>query len=235
GVQRELIEEVQKTGKPIVVVLLTGRPLAVSWVDENIPTILLGWHPGTQGGNGIADVIFGDYNPSGKITATFPRNVGQVPIYYNCKNTGRPPSEVYHTSKYIDSHWTPLYPFGYGLSYTTFHYSNLKVSSDKISMEQSVNISVDVKNTGKRSGEEIVQLYIRDVVGSVTRPVKELKGFEKISLEPGEKKTVSFTLTAEQLKFYNIDNQFVAEPGTFKVMVGRNSIDCMESEFELTK
>ena len=236
GVQRELIEEVQKTGKPIIVVLLTGRPLAISWVDKNIPTILLGWHPGTQGGNGIADVIFGDYNPSGKITATFPRNVGQVPIYYNCKNTGRPPSEsVYHTSKYIDSHWTPLYPFGYGLSYTTFHYSNLKVSPDKISMEQPVIVSADVKNTGNRTGEEIAQLYICDMVGSVTRPVKELKGFEKISLEPGQKKTVDFTLTAEQLKFYNIDNQFVAEPGMFKVMVGRNSVDCLESEFELTR
>ncbi|MCK4914017.1 MAG: beta-glucosidase BglX [Planctomycetes bacterium] len=236
GVQRELIEEVQKTGKPIVVLLLTGRPLAITWIDKNIPTILLGWHPGTQGGNGIADVIFGDYNPSGKITATFPRNVGQVPIYYNCKNTGRPPSESeYHTSRYIDSHWTPLYPFGYGLSYTTFHYSNLKVSPDKISMEQPVTISVDVKNAGKRAGEEIVQLYVRDVVGSVTRPVKELKGFEKILLKHGEKKTVSFTLTAEQLKFYNIDNQFVAESGMFKVMVGKNSVDCLESEFELTK
>ena len=234
GVQRQLIQEISNTGKPIIVLLFTGRPLSINWVYKNIPSILLVWHPGTEGGNGIADVLFGDYNPSGKLTVTFPRNVGQVPIYYNAKNTGRPADkDDRHTSKYIDVHWTPLIPFGYGLSYTTFKYSNLKISPDKVSPEQPISVSVDVKNTGNRAGEEVVQLYIRDLVGSVTRPVKELKGFEKISLAAGQRKKVTFTLTPDHLGFYNRDMKFVVEPGAFKVWVGPSSVEGLEGNFEV--
>jgi len=234
GVQRQLIKAIHKTGKPVIVVLFTGRPLTISWLYENIGAVLLAWHPGIQGGNGIADVLFGDYNPSGKLAVTFPRNVGQVPLYYNHKNSGRPPaaSDPF-TSKYIDCPWTPLLPFGYGLSYTAFEYSNLEIKPDKVRLGQPVSISVEVENKGTKAGEEVVQLYIRDLVASVARPVKELKGFEKIRLAAGQKRKVSFTLTAEQLKFYDIDMKFTVEPGVFKVWAGPSSIQGLEGTFEI--
>ena len=236
GVQRELIQEIYKTGKPVVVLLFTGRPLTINWVYENIPAILIAWHPGIQAGTGIADVIFGDYNPSGKLTVTFPRNVGQIPIYYNAKNTGRPPdANDRWTSKYIDVPWTPLIPFGYGLSYTVFEYSNLQIAKTKVVLDEPILIKVDVTNTGNRAGQEVVQLYIRDLVGSVTRPVKELKGFKKIFLNPGETKTVTFNLSQDNLKFYNRQMNFVVEPGEFKVWVGPNSAEGLESGFEIVE
>jgi len=236
GVQRELIQEIYKTGKPVVVLLFTGRPLTINWVYENIPAILIAWHPGIQAGTGIADVIFGDYNPSGKLTVTFPRNVGQIPIYYNAKNTGRPPdANDRWTSKYIDVPWTPLIPFGYGLSYTVFEYSNLQIAKTKVVLDEPILIKADVTNTGNRAGQEVVQLYIRDLVGSVTRPVKELKGFKKIFLNPGETKTVTFNLSQDNLKFYNRQMNFVVEPGEFKVWVGPNSAEGLESGFEIVE
>ena len=190
-----LLEEIHKTGKDVVVVLFTGRPLTINWTLENIDSVLFVWHPGVQGGSAIADVLFGDYNPAGKLTVTFPRSIGQIPIYYNHKNTGRPinPDDRF-TSKYIGAPNTPLLPFGYGLSYTTFEYSNLKVENEKVCIGDALKVSADVKNTGKYFGQEVVQLYIRDIAASVTRPVKELKGFRKIALEPGQTKTVNFEL-----------------------------------------
>lgn len=236
GVQRELIQEIYKTGKPVVVLLFTGRPLTINWVYENIPAILIAWHPGIQAGTGIADVIFGDYNPSGKLTVTFPRNVGQIPIYYNAKNTGRPPdANDRWTSKYIDVPWTPLISFGYGLSYTVFEYSNLQIAKTKVVLDEPILIKADVTNTGNRAGQEVVQLYIRDLVGSVTRPVKELKGFKKIFLNPGETKTVTFNLSQDNLKFYDRQMNFVVEPGEFKVWVGPNSAEGLESGFEIVE
>ncbi|MBN1456501.1 MAG: glycoside hydrolase family 3 C-terminal domain-containing protein [Sedimentisphaerales bacterium] len=234
GRQKELLKEINKTGKPVVIVLFTGRPLTIDWSLENIPAILLAWHPGIEGGNGIADVLFGDYNPAGKITVTFPRSVGQIPIYYNMKNTGRPfDEEDRFTSKYIDSPNTPLLPFGYGLSYTTFDYKNLKIENEKVAIPGTVKISARVTNTGPVAGHEVVQLYIRDLVGSVTRPVKELKGFERIYLEPGETKTVTFDLSTCDLKFYDINMEYNVEPGNFKVWVGPNSVEGLEGSFEL--
>jgi beta-glucosidase len=234
GRQKELLREIKKTGKPIVIVLFAGRPLTINWSLNNIPTILLAWHPGTEGGNGIADVLFGDYNPAGKITVTFPRNVGQIPLYYNMKNTGRPiESKDDFVSKYLDSPNTPLLPFGYGLSYTTFDYKNLKIENEKVSIPGTVKVLADVTNTGSVAGHEVVQLYIRDLVGSVTRPVKELKGFERIYLEPGETKTVTFYLSTCDLKFYDINMEYNVEPGDFKVWVGPNSVEGLEGSFEL--
>lgn len=232
GVQEQLAEEIYKTGKPIVVVLMNGRPLTVTWISENIPALVESWFLGIQSGNAIADVLFGDYNPSGKLPVTFPRSVGQVPIYYNHKNTGRPynPNDHY-TSYYQDLNNTPLYPFGYGLSYSKFDYSNLTLSSNKIKNGESLNVKVDVKNSSDREGEEVVQLYVRDLVGSVTRPVKELKDFSKVDLKPGETKTVEFTITPEKLKFYDINMNFTVEPGDFKVFVGTNSVDVLEAPF----
>lgn len=233
GVQQQLVEAVHAAGKPVVVVLLSGRPLSVSWIKENIPAIMLAWHPGVQGGNAVADCLFGDYNPSGRLTVGVPRTVGQVPIYYNHKNTGRPASEAAYTSKYIDIPNTPLFAFGYGLSYTTFKHSNLKVSPSKISAGQSVTVTADIKNTGSRAGEEVVQLYIRDLVASATRPVRELKGFEKVQLQPGQTKTVSFTLGKEQLAFYDVNMKWVVEPGQFKVWIGPNCVEGLEGGFEV--
>ncbi len=224
GVQKDLIQAIYTTGTPTIVLILTGRPLSISWVKKNIKAILLCWHPGVQGGNGIADVLFGDYNPSGRLPVSFPRTIGQIPIYYNHKNTGRPPKEnIRWTSKYIDIPWTPLFPFGYGESYTSFEYSNLQIKPKETGSNKEIRVSVDVKNTGDRRGEEVVQLYIHDLFGSVTRPVKELKGFKKISLKPGEKKTVNFIITPEKLAFYDRNMNFVVEPGTFDVMVGKSS------------
>jgi len=235
--QKDLLNALLKTGKPVVLVLFTGRPLALTWEQQNVPAILNVWFGGSEAGNAIADVIFGDVNPSGKLTATFPQNVGQVPIYYNHKNTGRPLPEGQwfqkFRSNYLDVSNEPLYPFGYGLSYTTFSYGDIALSKNQIKPTDKITASVNVTNTGTREGKEVVQLYIRDMVGSVTRPVKELKGFQKISLQPGESKTVSFTISVNDLKFYNSDLKFVAEPGDFKLMIGGNSKDVKEASFKL--
>jgi beta-glucosidase len=234
--QRELIKALLKTGKPVVLVLFTGRPLALAWEEENVPAILNVWFGGSEAGDAIADVVFGDVNPSGKLSTTFPQNVGQVPIYYAHKNTGRPLSGPWFQkfqSNYLDVSNEPLYPFGFGLSYTTFSYSDIKLSASNLTAVDSLVVSVDVTNTGSLEGKEVVQLYIRDVVGSITRPVKELKAFEKISLKAGETKTVKFTLHQNDLSFYNADLNFVAEPGEFHVFVGGNSRDVKQASFML--
>lgn len=232
--QSELVRAVYAVGKPTIVVLVSGRPLAVPWIAENVPALLLGWHSGLQGGNAIADALFGDYNPGGKLPVTFPRSTGQIPIYYNHKNTGRPPKEdKRNTSKYLDIPATSLFPFGYGLSYTRFLYENLRLGSSQINPDGSLKVSVEVKNTGTRAGDEVVQLYIRDVAASVTRPVKELKGFSRVALAPGEKKTIEFVLTPELLGFYNRERRFAVEPGKFRVWVGTDSAAGLEGEFEV--
>ncbi|MDQ2921116.1 MAG: glycoside hydrolase family 3 C-terminal domain-containing protein [Acidobacteriota bacterium] len=234
GRQMDLVKAVYATGKPTVVVLLNGRPLTVGWIAENAPAILESWMGGTEAGNAIADVLFGDVNPGGKLPVTFPRTVGQVPIYYNHMNTGRPPeANNRYTSKYLDVPWTPLFPFGYGLSYTQFKITNLQLSEQQIKSNGNLTVSVEVENVGKRAGDEVVQLYIRDVAASMTRPVKELKGFQRVTLQPGEKKRLEFVLTPEHLGFWNRDMRFVVEPGEFKVMVGPNSEDLIETKFEV--
>lgn len=232
--QQQLLKAVQATGKPVVLVLMNGRPLTLEWEDANIPSILETWFLGTEAGNAIADVLFGDYNPSGKITMTFPRNVGQVPIYYNHRSTGRPldPNNKY-TSKYLDVSNEPLYPFGYGLSYTKFNYGAPQLDKQQLKASEQLRVSVEVNNTGDYDGEEVVQLYIRDKTASVTRPVKELKGFEKIALKKGESRTVSFTITMDDLKFYNKDMKWTYEPGDFTVFVGTNSRDAQGVDFTL--
>jgi beta-glucosidase len=236
GVQEEFVREIAKTGKPMVIVLMNGRPVTMPWVYENVSAILVAWFAGTEAGNGIADVLFGDVNPGGKLPVTFPRTLGQVPLYYNHKNTGRPASDHdFFTSKYLDSPVTPQFPFGYGLSYTKFVLSNLKVVNEKIRPTDSLRVSVRVKNDGDRKGDEVVQLYIQDLVASVTRPVKELKRFQRITLNPGETKTVEFTLGYDDLAFYNQEMKFVVEPGTFKVFVGGNSVDVLEKTFEVVE
>lgn len=236
GVQEDLVKELKKTGKPIVVVLMNGRPLTIQWLQENVDAIVEAWYPGISAGYVIADALFGDVNPSGKLTVTFPRYVGQVPLYYNHKNTGRPHNPKDHyTSYYMDLENSPLYPFGYGLSYTTFEYSNPVLSKSSIKKDESLTVTVDVKNSGKVEGKEVVQLYIRDLVGSVTRPVKELKDFIKISLKPGETRKVTFTITPEKLKFYDINMNYVVEPGDFKVFVGTNSVDVKDASFTVVK
>lgn len=238
--QKELLNALLKTGKPVVLVLFTGRPLVLTEEDLNVSTILNVWFPGSEAGLAISDVLFGDVNPSGKLTATFPRSVGQIPIFYNYKNTGRPLGNkegIFEKfkSNYIDERNEPLYPFGYGLSYTTFEYSNLKLSTSKMNLKGSVEVSVDVTNSGNYDGKEVVQLYIRDLVGTVTRPVRELKGFKKIEIKKGETKTVTFKITENDLKFYNSNLDFVAEPGEFKVFVGTDSNASLSENFELTK
>jgi beta-glucosidase len=225
GVQLQLLQAIHATGVPLVVVLMNGRPLSIPWLDENVPAILETWYLGVQMGPAVADVLFGDYNPGGKLPVTFPRTVGQAPLYYNHKNTGRPPSEDRYTSKYIDVPWTPLYPFGHGLSYTTFVYSAPRLSSTRIAAADPITVQVDVRNTGARAGDEVVQMYVRDDVASVTRPVRELRGFERIMLEPGQSRTVSFTLRPDHLAFYNQRMQRVVEPGFFTVWVGASSAD----------
>ncbi len=236
GRQLELLQAIQQTGKPYVVVLMNGRPLAINWVAENSPAILETWFSGTQGGNAIADVLFGDVNPGGKLPVTFPRTSGEEPFYYNRTSTGRPPSNEKYTSKYLDVPVTPLFPFGHGLSYTTFRLSNLRLSAQTIAPSGSVDVNVDVENTGRRAGDEVVQIYIRDVVASRVRPVKELKGFRRVTLQPGERRTLTFKLTPAELGFYNTAMQFVVEPGRFKVFAGRSSADpdTLESAFEVT-
>jgi beta-glucosidase len=234
GRQMELVQAIHATGKPTIVVLVNGRPLSVGWIVNNAPAILESWMGGSESGNAIADILFGDVNPGAKLPVTFPRSVGQVPIYYNHMNTGRPPeAENRYTSKYYDMPWTPLYPFGYGLSYTRFKISNLQLSAPRINTNGKLTVTVDVENTGRQAGDEVVQLYIRDVVASMTRPVKELKGFQRISLQPGEKKKVEFTLGPEHLGFWNREMRYVVEPGEFRVMVGSDSVDVIEAKFEV--
>jgi beta-glucosidase len=237
GSQRRLIEALVKTGKPIVVVLMNGRPLTIPWLQEQAPAILEAWFAGTEAGNAIADVLFGNYNPSGKLTTSFPRNVGQIPIYYNHKNTGRPyeGGNPKFKSDYLDVENSPLYPFGFGLSYTTFTYDTVQLSQNTLHPGQSITASILVKNAGNVAGEETVQLYIRDLVGSVTRPVMELKGFQKINLNAGEMKKVQFTITENDLKFYNSDLKYVAEPGEFTLFIGPNSRDVKKAGFRLVK
>ena len=225
----ELMKALKATGKPVVLVLTTGRPLTLVWEDENMNAILNTWSEGSEAGHAIADVLFGDVNPSAKLTTSFPRMVGQLPLYYNHKNTGRPHPDYApykkFTSCYIDVVNAPLYPFGYGLSYTTFEYGEPKLSASEMPLSGSVKVTVDVKNTGSMDGKEIVQLYIHDIYASSTRPVKELKGFQKVDIKAGETKTVEFTLTAEDLSYYNHDLQWVCESGDFEIMVGPNSRD----------
>ena len=239
GNQQALLEELKKTGKPIILVLMSGRPNSIGWADANADAILDAWYPGTMGGHAIADILYGDYNPSAKLPVTFPRNVGQVPVHYDMKNTGRPielgaPGAKY-VSRYLDTPNTPLYPFGYGLSYTSFTYSPVTLDKAKVRPGEKLTASVTVTNSGARAGEEVVQLYVRDLVGSVTRPVKELKGFEKISLKKGEARTVRFTLTDADLAFTRQDMSWGSEPGQFKLWVGPSSAEGSEAAFELTE
>ena len=226
-VQRTLLEALLKTGKPVVLTLFTGRPLTLTWEQEHVPAILNVWFGGSEAAYAIGDVLFGDVNPSGKLTMTFPKNVGQIPLFYNHKNTGRPLLEgkwfEKFRSNYLDVDNDPLYPFGYGLSYTNFQYSDITLSAPTMGQDGSVTAMVTVTNTGKYDGAEVVQLYIRDLVGSITRPVKELKGFDKIFLKAGESKTVSFKITPELLRFYDYELNYVAEPGDFDIMIGGNS------------
>lgn len=235
GRQMELVQAIHATGKPTVVVLVNGRPLSIGWIVNNVPAILESWMGGSQSGNAISDILFGDVNPSAKLPVTFPRTVGQSPMYYNYMNTGRPPeAENRYTSKYLDVPWTPLFPFGYGLSYTKFRISNLLLSAPRIAVNGTITVSAEVENIGKRAGDEVVQLYIRDPVASMTRPVKELKGFQRVTLGPGEKRRVEFTLTNEHLGFWNRELRYVVEPGEFRVMVGSSSAEVIEGKFEVT-
>lgn len=239
NLQQDLLKALLKTGKPVVLVLFTGRPLALKWENENVPAILNVWFGGSEAGYAIADVLFGDVNPSGKLSTTFPQNVGQVPLFYNHKNTGRPLEEGKWFSKfrsnYLDVSNDPVYPFGYGLSYTTFSYSDIRLSSTSVKGNQALTASVTVTNSGKYDGKEVVQLYIRDMVGSVTRPVKELKGFQKIDLKAGESKTVSFNITPSDLKFYNYDLKYDWEAGEFQIMIGGNSREVKVGKVNWTK
>jgi len=232
--QQELVKAIHETGTPVVMVLMNGRPLAIEWSSENIPSILNGWLLGSEAGNALADVLFGDYNPSGKLTMTVPRNTGQIPIFYNTKRVSRPLDNTRYTSKYIDSPIEPLYPFGYGLSYTEFSYSPITLSTESISFDEVLTASVTVTNSGERFGEEVVQLYIQDLVGSVVRPVKELKGFEKIALKPGQSQKVTFTIGVDDLAFYTRDMSFKAESGEFRLFVGSSSEDLQAVSFKLT-
>lgn len=237
GTQRELLKALINTGKPVVLVLFTGRPLTLPWESEHVPAIMNVWFGGSEAGDAIADVLFGDVNPSGKLTTTFPQHVGQLPMYYAYKNTGRPLAEGKWFSKfrsnYLDVSNEPVYPFGYGLSYTTFSYGEVTLDKTETTLQDAVTASIEITNTGKRDGAEVVQLYLRDLVGSVTRPVKELKGFQKIFLKAGERKKVSFTITSNELSFYNADLKWVAEPGAFEVQIGGNSRDVKKASFVL--
>lgn len=237
--QKDLLVALLKTGKPVVLLLFAGRPMTIKWESENVPAILNVWFGGSEAGNAIADVLFGDVNPSGKLTTSFPQNVGQEPLYYAHKNTGRPLGDgkwfEKFRSNYLDVSNDPLYPFGYGLSYTKFTYSDITLSSASLKGDQILTASVTITNSGAVKGKEVVQLYIRDLVGSVTRPVKELKGFQKIELNAGETKTVSFKITPEDLKFYNGDFKYDWEPGEFEIMIGTNSNDVKKGKVNWVK
>lgn len=236
-VQKELMEALLATGKPVVMLNFSGRPTVMTWESEHVPAILNVWFGGSEAADAISDVVFGDVNPSGKLTHTMPRNVGQIPIYYNHLNTGRPTTDdrwfAKYQSNYIDVLNSPLYPFGYGLSYTPFEYSDMTLSSTELPMDGTLTASVTVTNKGDREGDEVVQLYVRDLVGSISRPVKELKGFERITLKPGESRKVDFNITPEMLKFYNFDLEEVNEPGDYDVMIGPNSRDVKTMRFTL--
>ncbi len=237
GVQEDLVKAIQATGKPVVVLINAGRPLVFNWTADNVPAIVYTWWLGTEAGNAIANVLFGDYNPSGKLPMTFPREVGQVPIYYNHFSTGRPAkneNDANYVSAYIDLKNSPKFPFGYGLSYTKFDYSGLKLSSAKIKSNETIKVSFQLSNVGKVAGEEVVQLYLKDKFGSVVRPVLELKDFQKVKLNAGESKTIEFTIDKEKLSFYNNKLEWTTEPGDFEVMIGASSADIkLKSDFEL--
>ena len=232
GVQQQLLEAVAATGTPVVLVLMNGRPLILPWASDHVPAILETWFLGVEAGNAIADVLVGDVNPSGRLPVTFPRVLGQIPLYYNHRNTGRPPADVKWTSRYIDVPVTPRYPFGFGLSYTTFSYSNLKLSAARARVTDTITATVTVANTGSREGTEVVQLYVRDVVASVSRPVRELKAFRRVTLKPGESRAVDLRVALRDLAFYGLDMKPVVEPGTFHVFVGANSTEGLEASFE---
>ena len=235
--QADLLRALKATGKPMVIILMNGRPLTLKWENDNADAILETWFAGTEAGNAIADILFGEYNPSAKITATFPQDVGQIPLYYSHKNTGRPYQGDFvdrYKSRYLDISNDPLYPFGFGLSYTTFTYSDIKLSSNTIKPGQLLQVSTTVTNTGKYDGTEIVQLYTRQLAASVTRPVEELKNFKKIFLKAGESQVVNFTISSNDLRFYDINMRYTYEPGNFKVFLGTNSRDVKEADFKLT-
>ena len=236
GVQEQLVKAIAETGKPLIVMISAGRPLIFNWIADNVPSILYTWWLGTEAGDAMADVLFGDYNPSGKLPMSFPRTEGQIPIYYNHLNTGRPAkndSDLNYVSSYIDLPNSPKFPFGYGLSYTTFSYGDISLSAKSFKPNETLTASVTISNTGKYNGTETVQLYIRDMVASVVQPVKELKGFQQIFLKAGESKKVTFKLTANDLKFYNEKLNYVYEPGDFKIFIGTNSNDVKEADFTL--
>jgi len=233
GVQQQLLEAVAATRTPVVLVLMNGRPLILEWASDHVPAIVETWFLGVEAGNATADVLFGDVNPSGRLPVTFPRVLGQVPLYYNHRNTGRPPDvNNKFSSKYIDVPVTPRYPFGFGLSYTTFAYSNLKLSAARARASDSITATVTVANTGNREGTEVVQLYVRDEVASVSRPVRELKAFRRVTLKPGESRSVDLRIALKDLWFYGLDMKPVVEPGTFRVFVGANSAEGLEATFE---
>ncbi len=237
GVQEDLVKAIQATGKPVVVLINAGRPLVFNWTADNVPAVVYTWWLGTEAGNAIANVLFGDYNPSGKLPMTFPREVGQIPIYYNHFSTGRPAkteTETNYVSAYIDLKNSPKFPFGYGLSYTQFSYSDLKLSSTKIKNNETIKVSFKLSNVGKVAGEEVAQLYLKDKFGSVVRPVLELRDFEKVKLNAGESKTIEFTIDKEKLSFYNDKLEWTTEPGDFELMIGSSSADIkLRSDFEL--
>ncbi|WP_282014632.1 beta-glucosidase BglX [Marinifilum flexuosum] len=233
--QKRLLRAMLATGKPVVLVLSNGRPMTIAWENENVDAILETWHLGTEAGNAIADVLFGDYNPAGKITATFPVAVGQIPIYYNHKRTGRPIIEDFKfTSKYLDIPNEPLYPFGYGLSYTSFEYSDITLDKTEMGVNDTITATITVKNTGEFDGEEVVQLYINDPAASISRPVKELKGFEKMMIKKGETATISFAITAKELAFFRKGLSYGVEAGEFNLYIGTNSSEVKEAQFHLT-
>ncbi len=231
GVQEDLLRAVAATGTPVVLVLVNGRPMTITWAAEHIPAIVEAWLPGEEGANAVADVLFGDTNPGGKLPVTFPRDVGQIPLFYNHKPSG---NRSHWKEHYVDTSVYPLYPFGFGLSYTQFEIDNLRIEQDTVQADDTVTIHVDVANVGQRSGDEVVQLYIRDTISSVTRPVMELKGFRRVPLAPGERKTVTFELPVSVLAFYNRDMCYVIEPGRIEVLVGNSAahIAC-QSAFEI--
>lgn len=237
GVQEDLVKAIQATGKPVVVLVNAGRPLIFNWTADHVPAIVYTWWLGTEAGNAIADVLFGDYNPSGKLPMTFPREVGQIPIYYNHFSTGRPAKDEdakNYVSAYIDLKNSPKFPFGYGLSYTKFNYSDLKLSAVKMKSNETIKVSFQLSNVGKAAGEEVVQLYLKDKFGSVVRPVLELRDFQKVKLNAGESKTIEFAIDKEKLSFYNNKLEWTAEPGDFEVMIGASSADIkLKSDFEL--
>jgi beta-glucosidase len=234
GQEQQLVDAIKATGKPFVVVLMNGRPLTIPALDTESPAILEAWFPGTEGGNAVADILFGKANPEGKLPDTFPQNLGQIPLYYNHDSTGRPPdANNKYTSKYNDGPFTPLYPFGYGLSYTTFGFSNPVISSATMHSTGSVTVSVKVQNTGARTGDEVVQLYIHDPVASIVQPVRRLQGFQRVTLAPGQTTTVKFTLNGNSVGFFDNNGKFVVEPGTIEAYVGDSSTAPLVGSFSV--